>query len=204
MLQDTSNMSHPKPPGGRRSTRATVDRRTGRVEKLLLDGYRRRDVVRLVGKEFGVSPRTIDSDIKRARKNLANLGTTTREKLRADAIKRLRGISRKAQQRGNYAAAVSAERTVAEILGLKAPKHLDITTEISAQPVTEPEMTLEEANEELERLPELLTSLIESGSLKPTGDLVRNVDELSKALAAAVEPSTEPSHRSAEYDPQLH
>lgn len=75
-----------------------------------------------------------------------------REVERAAALARLDRLSAKAEARGAFAAAVSAEKLRAQIGGLLAP----VEVKVAAEPTPPPEMTLEEAVAELEALGEWL------------------------------------------------
>src|SRR4051812_17870601 len=98
-----------RPPGGRRVSRIEMDRRLQVAEAMLRDGQSRREVVLELGRRFGASPRTSDEYITRVRSRWIEEGAEARKTERERAVARLRYISRKAEAKGAFAAAVNAE-----------------------------------------------------------------------------------------------
>lgn len=115
-----------RPPGGRRGTEAELSRRLARVDELLRGGTSRGDVVATCAREFGCASRTADDYIARVRQRWATESSPeTRADDRARALGRLDELSKKAEKRGAFGAAVSAERLKVDVLGLKEPERIE-------------------------------------------------------------------------------
>ena len=79
----------PSPPGGRRVSKAEVQRRLDHADKLLRDGKSRADVVDSMVWTFGVSTRAADSYIAKVRERWAEESKGGREVERAATMARL-------------------------------------------------------------------------------------------------------------------
>ncbi|MBI4702103.1 MAG: hypothetical protein HY744_13290 [Deltaproteobacteria bacterium] len=115
-----------KPPGGKRVSRAEVERRMAEVERLALEGRSRSEIVAAL-RELGTAPSTTDAYLARVRDRWIADGEAGRPAERERAVARLRGLSRSAEARGAFGASVAAERLAAEILGLRAPERHEVT-----------------------------------------------------------------------------
>lgn len=180
------------PPGGRRASAAEVDRRLSRVEQLLRDGNDRASVVAIVGHEFGVGARTVDDYIARARSKWNRESAETRADDRLTALSRLDELSRKAEKRGAFGAAVAAERLRVDVQGLKAPEQIE--AEVFSQPCPtcaalgmDREITVVDAVREVGQAAVALAKAIAFGLVQPTTNEQRAVyieaaDELVATL----------------------
>ncbi len=154
----------PPPGGGRRVTEAEKQRRLDATERLMRDGASRAAIVEAMGKRFGVSPRAADEYIRRARERLSFEARGTRETERAETVARLDQLSRKAETRGAFGAAVNAERLRAQVLGLMAPQAVEMQATVhttahqaSSSPEDE-DLTEEQIDAELEAIAEVLSA----------------------------------------------
>lgn len=170
-----------KPPGGRRVGLTEVERRLDHVERMMRDGRTRADVVASMAATFGVSPRAADEYIRRARERLATEAKGTREAERSATIARLDRLSKKAEARGAFGAAVNAERLRAQVLGLMAPQAVEVSANVNtvvdaASSPEDADLTPEQIDEELEAIADVL---------RVSRDLARGVDSRARSLLGA-------------------
>lgn len=141
--------------GGTRVSKTEVARRLDVADRLLREQRPRPVIINALRTEFGVGTRAADEYIRRARERWAVESLGDRDAARAATILRLEHLSVKAEKRGAFAAAVSAEKLRAQINGLLAAVEVKATVEAAASPPAR-EPTLAEALEELEAIEEIL------------------------------------------------
>lgn len=130
------NGGRAKPPGGRRTSAAEGQARLDFADKMLRDGHARGDVVDAMAAKFGVSTSAADSYIARARDRWAEESKGAREVERSAALSRLDRLLGKAEKRGQFGAAVSAEKLGAQVTGILAPQAVEV--EATVAPATAP------------------------------------------------------------------
>ncbi len=96
---------------------------------MLRDGQARVEVIEVMRRRFGASTRAADSYIARARERWATESTDIREVQRTATLARLDRLFARAERRGAFAAAVSAEKLRAQICGLLAPRDIHVSLE---------------------------------------------------------------------------
>lgn len=151
----------PPPGGGQRVTEVEKLRRLDVTERMMRDGASRADVLGAMGTQFGLSTRAADEYMRRARERLAVEAKGAREDERAATVTRLDHLSKKAEARGAFGAAVNAERLRAQVLGLMAPQAVEMraTVRAHAHDAWSPEdedLTEEQIDAELEAIAEVL------------------------------------------------
>jgi hypothetical protein len=193
-----TNQGAPRPPGGRRASKAEVQRRLDHADKLLRDGKPRAEVVDSMVRTFTISVRAADSYIARVRERWAEESKGGRETERASTLARLDRLSGKAERRGSFAAAVSAEKLKAQVNGLLAPQAIEVkatvTQEVSA--AQEEEQSDQARAEELMSIAWCLTHMMSSREVEVTPRLVDSARGLLKAagdLARLVGATDEPA-----------
>lgn len=150
MLQHAAkNRARAKPPGGRRASAAEVQARLDFADKMLRDGHSRGDVVEAMASKFGASTRATDSYIARARERWAEESKGAREVERTAALSRLDRLSGKAEKRGQFGAAVSAEKLRAQVTGILAPQAVEVKATVATATSNDEAMTDEQIVEEL-------------------------------------------------------
>jgi hypothetical protein len=162
--------------------KAEVQRRLDHADKLLRDGKARADVVDSMVRTFGVSTRAADSYIAKVRERWAEESKGTRDVDRSATLARLDRISGKAENRGAFGAAVSAEKLRAQVTGLLVPQAVEVKATIAI--VAAPDENLSDAAiaEELSAIASLLASMVKAGHIEVTGELVADVRELAEAV----------------------
>jgi hypothetical protein len=163
------------PPGGRRASAAEVQARLDFADKLLRDGNSRADVVEAMSSKFGVSTRAADSYIARARDRWAEESKGAREVERAAALSRLDLLSGKAEKRGQFGAAVSAEKLRTQVTGILAPQAVEVKATVSPVAIDEKPMSQQDIAEELASCAWGLTYMLESQKVEVTPTLVESV-----------------------------
>jgi hypothetical protein len=131
---------------------------------------------------FGISTRAADSYIARARERWAEESKDVREAERAATLARLDRLSGKAETRGAFSAAVSAEILRAQVNGLLAPQAVEVkATLATAKP---PDAALSDAAiaEELAAIASVLAYMVKAGHIEVTGGLIGDVRELAEAV----------------------
>jgi hypothetical protein len=168
-------------PGGRRVGKAEIQRRLDLADGMLRDGRSRAEVIRALRSQHGVSLRTADQYIRRARERWAAESKEGRTAEREVTLARLTHLSSKAEQRGAFAAAVAAERLRADVLGLRAPEQLQVQASVAEQR-TEAPVSYEQALAEMAECLPILARAVRKGALV-TSVLARGAAELSDAIA---------------------
>lgn len=162
------NGARAKPPGGRRASGAEVQARLDFADKMLRDGHSRGDVVDAMAAKFGVSTRAADSYIARARRRWAEESKGTREVERGAALNRLDRLSGKAEKRGQFGAAVSAEKLRAQVTGILAPQAVEVKATVTPAATSNDEsMTDEQIVEELAQCAEFMAYMLVERRDKP-------------------------------------
>jgi hypothetical protein len=192
MPRHAATKARQAPPGGRRVGSAEVERRLAAVESLLREGRSRQEVVAEMASRFGASTRTADDYIARVRHAWAGDAAARREADRGATIARLEDLSRKAEKRGAFGAAVGAERLLADVRGVRAPQELEVRT-TQAQPPPELDLTEEQVVEELSSAVEVLARALARGPTEPTRALAEAARELAEAVGLALRPADEPT-----------
>lgn len=169
------------PPGGRRVSAAEVLRRLDHADKLLREGTPRAEVVESMTRMFGVSTRAADSYIAKARERWADQSKDVREVERGVTLARLDCLSGKAEHRGAFAAAVSAEKLKAQVNGLLAPQAIEVkATLTNGTPSADESLSDQQIAEELASIGWVLASMFERGEVQVTPSLVESVRGLIK------------------------
>jgi len=162
MLQHAAkNAGRAKPPGGRRASAAEVQARLDFADKMLREGHSRGDVVEAMASKFGASTRAADSYIANARDRWAEESKGTREAERVAALNRLDRLSGKAEKRGQFGAAVSAEKLRAQVTGILAPQAVEVKATVAPATGTEEPMTDEQVIEEIAECAALMAYMLD-------------------------------------------
>lgn len=179
-----------KPPGGRRVSEAEVQRRLDHADKLLREGKPRAEVVESMARTFGVSTRAADSYIAKVRERWATDSKDVREVERAVTLARLDRLSGKAEGRGAFGAAVSAEKLKAQVNGLLAPQAVEVKATVThATAAADENLSDQQIAEELAGIGWVLASMLERGEVQVTPSLVESVRGLieeTRGLAVLV------------------
>ena len=174
-----------KPPGGRRVSEAEVQRRLDHADKMLREGKPRAEVVESMRAAFGVSTRAADSYIAKARERWATESKDVREVECGVTLARLDRLSGKAEHRGAFAAAVSAEKLKAQVNGLLAPQAIDLKATVThAVPPADENLSDEQIAEELAGIGWVLASMLERREVVVTPSIVDSVRGLIKEVRA--------------------
>lgn len=108
-----------------RATGRTLER-VNEVYNWLVAGFRREQIVRLTReKGWGVSPRTVDTYIARAKDRFEEEAKVRRGAELGKAIARLDSLYAKADSRKDHRGALLVERERIELLDLKTPREGD-------------------------------------------------------------------------------
>lgn len=175
-----------KPPGGRRVSKPEVQRRLDHADKMLRDGKPRAEVVESMVSTFGVSTRAADSYIARARERWAEESKGAREVERTSTLARLARLSGKAEKRGHFGAAVSAEKLRAQVTGLLAPHAIEVKATIAAPPPQPEEpLTDEDIDRELSEIALFFAYVLQGRALAPSADVVENVRVLAELVGVS-------------------
>lgn len=147
----------PPPRTGRRPDNASVELITDRVEELLVDGYRRADVQRLMRQEHPeLAVRTVDEYIARVKERWLKEAEEQRPIEREATLRRLLATGRTLRKSKAYNANAAIERLIVDVQGLKSIKvegDVSLTHRIpDAANLKEAAEDLEAAALELERL----------------------------------------------------
>lgn len=180
MLQHAArNGARAKPPGGRRASGAEVQVRLDFADKMLCEGHSRADVVEAMTSKFGVSTRAADSYIARARARSADESKSAREVERVAALSRLDRLSGKAEKRGQFGAAVSAEKLRAQVTGILAPQPAEVQATVApATTAPDAEMTAQRIVEEMADIAVFMSYMLETHEVELTPRLTESVDTL--------------------------
>lgn len=167
------NGTHTKPPGGRRVSHAEVQRRLDHADQMLREGKARADVVASMMSTFGVSTRAADSYIARARERWADESKGEREVERAATLARLDRLSGKAEKRGQFGAAVSAEKLRAQVTGVLAPHSIEVKATVApASPPNDENLSDHDIIEELAEIAVFMAHLLGSHDVTATPNVV--------------------------------
>lgn len=108
-----------------------------------------------------------------------------RETQRAITLARLDRLSGKAEGRGAFGAAVSAEKLKAQVNGLLAPQAIEVkATVTNAMPPAVENLSDQETAEELASIGWVLTSMLRKGEVEVTPSLVESVRGLINEVRA--------------------
>jgi hypothetical protein len=168
-----------------------VQRRLDYADNLLRNGKSRADVVAEMAGTFGISTRAADSYIARVRSNWVEESKAGREVEREAALARLDRLSGKAEQRGQFGAAVSAEKLRAQVTGILEPKTVNVTASVEATPAAR-DLTEEECYAELAGLVGDVAEYVRSCAVVPTPKLLADVKALADALGLRIVPADGP------------
>ncbi len=153
-----------------------MQRRLDHADKLLREGKPRAEVVESMTRAFGVSTRAADSYIARARERWASESRDVREVERGVTLARLDRLSGKAEGRGAFGAAVSAEKLKAQVNGLLAPQAIEVTATVTnAAPAADEDLSDQAIAEELVAIGSVLASMLRKGEVQVTPSLLESV-----------------------------
>lgn len=172
------NGGRTKPPGGRRASGAEVQARLDFADKMLRDGRSRGDVVGAMASRFGTSTRAADSYIARARRRWVEESKGTREVERVAALNRLDRLSGKAEKRGQFGAAVSAEKLRAQVTGILATQAVEVKPAVATTTSNDEAMTDEQIVEELAECASFMAYMLverRDNPLTPTPQIMDSV-----------------------------
>lgn len=174
------------PPGrGRTVTDAEKVRRLDVAERMMRDGVSRAAIVEAMGQQFGLSTRAADEYMRRARERWATESKDVRDVERGVTLARLDRLSGKAEGRGAFGAAVSAEKLKAQVNGLLAPQAIEVkATVTNATPAADENLSDQEAAEELLSIGRVLTSMLRQHEVEVTPALVESVRGLITEVRA--------------------
>jgi hypothetical protein len=175
-------------------TKAEKQRRLDHVERMLRDGCSRADVVASMASTFHASPRAADEYIRRARDRWAAESKDVRDVERTATLARLDRLSGKAETRGAFSAAVSAEKLRAQVTGLLAPQTVEVRATVATK---EPEPDLSDAAiaEELALIASTLSHMVKAGHIEVTSSFLADVRELAEAVGLLPASSPGRTHR---------
>lgn len=159
-----------------------MQRRLDHADKLLREGKPRAEVVESMARTFGVSTRAADSYIAKVRARWATESKDVREVERGVTLARLDRLSGKAEGRGAFGAAVSAEKLKAQVNGLLAPHAVEATTVTHATAAADENLSDQQIAEELASIGWVLASMLERGEVQATPTLVESVRGIIKEV----------------------
>ena len=107
--------------GENKSTFVETDSRVSLVYRLLLNGMRRREIFQYIAEktEWGVTERTIDNYIAKARDEIAEITENERECAYGMARKRLDDLYFKSMKINDYKTCLAIQKEIGDIEGLK-------------------------------------------------------------------------------------
>ncbi len=94
---------------------AEVDFRVNKIARLIANGGRRSDALRLCTEQWGVSERTCDGYLARARDKLKADFDIDRPQMVADLLSQLSTLQMEARRTGNLSVALGAVNTAAKL-----------------------------------------------------------------------------------------
>ena len=163
------------------------------ADRMLRDGRSRADVVKAMRAEFGSSTRAADAYMRRTRDRWTSESAATRPTDRDATIARLEHLSGKAEKRGAFAAAVGAERLLADVRGVRAPERVEVHADVASAPAPR-ELSWQESMEEIADSVRLVTTLVEKGILPPAANMRRDALALIALLDTIDAPVDEATH----------
>ena len=101
-----------------KSTQAEVEYRVNRFVRIISNGGRRSDCVRFAADNWGVSERTVDNYLKRAREKMKEDFDIDRPQMIADLLGQLSTIQMEARRSGQLHVALGAINTAAKLTSL--------------------------------------------------------------------------------------
>lgn len=105
-----------------KSTDAEIEQRVLTVYQMILQGLSRQDILQYSSKNWFVSNRTVDTYIKRATIEIGEVSDDEKASAFGNAIKRLNAIYYKAMKKDDLRTAITAQREISELYGLKNQK----------------------------------------------------------------------------------
>jgi hypothetical protein len=117
-----------KPPGGRRIGHAEHERRLQLVAQILAAGHSRAALVEMLTKKFGMAERTTDDYIAAVKQRWAAAGAAQLEEHRGRMMQRLDDLGIKLEQKESWVPLVQVERLKGDILGVRRPFEVAIST----------------------------------------------------------------------------
>lgn len=114
---------------GSRPTKAEQVQRLSQIHTLLINNLSRQDICRYVSEKttWGLTERTIERYIAGATKMIRASAAFHRDQELGLAIAQVKDIYAKGQRIQDYKTSLSARKELSELLGLYAPKRLEVT-----------------------------------------------------------------------------
>ncbi|MFO0662988.1 MAG: hypothetical protein U0174_03500 [Polyangiaceae bacterium] len=142
--------------GGHRPSDAEVNHRLEAADVLLRGGAAPAEASRALVAQFGISQRCASAYVARVHARWEAESREGREQKRDQALARLTQLSRSAEARGAFGAAVQAEKVKAQINGLLAPQQVQVQAAVQVSPSQKDDFSLAAVVEELEAIEEIL------------------------------------------------
>ncbi len=101
-----------------KSTQAEVEYRVNRFVRIVSNGGRRSDCIRFAAENWGVSERTVDTYLKKAREKMKEDFDIDRPQMIADLLGQLSTIQMEARRAGQLHVALGAINTAARLTSL--------------------------------------------------------------------------------------
>ena len=106
-------------------TKASMEQRISFTANLLVQGLYKHQIKEALRKEFGVSPRTMETYLARAREILKEEASLSREQMRAESYARCLSVMQKQEARPQDI--LRAQERIDSVFGLTAPKRIAVT-----------------------------------------------------------------------------
>ena len=100
------------------STQAEIELRVARSARIIANGGRRSDCLRYAAENWGVSPRTVDSYLGKAREQIKSDWDIERPQMIADLLSQCSTLQMEARRAGQYHIALGAINTAAKLASL--------------------------------------------------------------------------------------
>lgn len=111
-----------------KATKAEVQERVNAIYQLILVGASRKDIIQFASsQEWGVTNRQVDTYARKARELFAAEASRERNEYRDESYMRLMYILSRCLEVQDYKTALSTQKEINELFGLKAPKRSEIT-----------------------------------------------------------------------------
>ena len=100
------------------TTKAGIELRVARLTRIIANGGRRSDCLRYATENWGVSERTVDSYLKKARQQIKADWDLERPQMVADLLSQCSTLQMEARRAGQYHIALGAINTAAKLASL--------------------------------------------------------------------------------------
>ncbi len=176
-----------RPPGGRRQSKAEVERRMARADELLRQSAPRGAIVTVMAAEFSAAPRTVDDYLARVRRRWETDNASSAEVERERAVLRLERLAEKFEDKEAWTALVNVERLLIDLRGLRAAAPV---VEAPSSPDVEPDEAVAAVIFALEAIARAIQLEPEAGASEQA---VRALRAAVAATARSIDASVTPS-----------